>query len=181
MNRAVSVIALAVFATFGIVLLAHGRVAGGASMAGMNAAARAAGNRMPAARALGISLLQASWPAQITKVRVDGEGRHAIAGLVVSGVKFHRKLDTARFTAEVIALVDTAFSTSSVEEVDVWATTPLPTRPHEIVSGDLAEPTSRVVYAATVRRSERTSFAARLRAGNDVYWDPAWRATIASR
>jgi hypothetical protein len=150
----------------------------GGSLAEVDAAARAAGNRPLLARALGDVLFQTSWPAQITKVRVDAVGSHAVAGLVLSGTKFHHPLDRDAFLAEVRDLVAASFAHSSVEEVDLWTTIPLATRAHEVVAGDLAMPTSRNVFAVSVQRREAATFPARLASGRDVFWDAAWRGTL---
>ena len=96
------------------------------SVADLDAAARAAGNRPREAYRLGQTLFATVWPAQIMKVRVDGAGKHEIAGLVISGVKFHRALDAAAFADQVVRLVQETFAASPVEEVDVWTTVPLP-------------------------------------------------------
>jgi len=130
---------------------------------------------------LGQALFTDVWPVQISKVRIDGAGAHTVAGLVLSGRKFHRPVDAAAFTEEVVAIVERTFAASAVEEVDVWATLPLQVAPHTVVAGDYAQPTSRIVYSATVRRGERGSFAARLRRGDDVFWDAGWRRTLGYR
>jgi hypothetical protein len=144
----------------------------------LNARARAAGNRKADATALARALLAQTWPAQILKVRIDGAGSHEVAGLLLSGVKFHRRLTPAAFTDQVIALVGRSFASSAVEEVDVWAVTPLRVSRAEVQSGDYLQPTARVVYSATVRRAEGASFAARLRRGDGVFWDAAWRNSL---
>jgi hypothetical protein len=148
------------------------------SLSDLNAAARAEGNRKPLAIQVGKALLRTVWPAQVMKIRVDGVGPHEVAGIVVSGVKFHSALDPASFTAEIVALVRQTFAASDVEEVDIWATVPLPYVPQVPVDGEYLQPTTRIVYAATVERPERASFAARLERGDDVYWDPAWRRSL---
>jgi hypothetical protein len=153
----------------------------GGSLAEVDAVARAAGNRPLLARALGDVLFQTSWPAQITKVRVDAVGSHAVAGLVLSGTKFHHPLDRDGFLAEVRDLVAASFAHSPVEEVDLWTTIPLATHAHEVVAGDLAMPTSRNVFAVSVQRREAATFAARLASGRDVFWDAAWRDTLTGR
>jgi len=162
----------------GAILGGHAANAGG-SLADVDAAARATGNRKAEAIRIGQALFTTLWPVQIRKVRVDGTGRHLVAGLVLSGVKFHGKLSAEGLTNEVIALVDRTFAADPVEEVDVWTIVPLPTYVHEVVSGDLAQPTSRIVYGATILRSELPTFAARLRRGDDVYWQPGWRQSLA--
>jgi hypothetical protein len=152
-----------------------------APTASLDAVARAEGNRRAEAIRLGDVLFRRVWPAQIMKVRVDGMGPHAVSGLVLSGVKFHTPLGPDGFANEVVALVRETFAASAVEEVDVWATVPLPTVPHEVVTGDRAMPTSRVVFSVTVPRVEAATFAERIRRGDGVFWDPEWRGTLAKR
>jgi len=144
----------------------------------VNAARRAAGNRPAEAVRIGQTLFRTIWPAQLRKVRVDGVGTHLVAGLVLSGIKFHGELTADGLMDEVSALVAQTFAASAVEEVDVWAIVPLPTYAHEVVAGDLAQPTSYTVFTATVRRSEAATFAERLRRGEDIYWDAAWRKAL---
>jgi len=144
----------------------------------LSAAARAAGNRKADATVLARALLAVTWPAQVMKVRIDGAGTHEIAGLLISGVKFHRRLGPAGFTDEAVALVERSFAASRVEEVDVWAVTPLAVTRAEVQSGEYLQPTARVVYSATVQRSEAATFAARLRRGEGVFWDAAWRRNL---
>lgn len=138
------------------------------SLATVKADARAEGNRLAQARALARVLLERPLPAQLLKVRVDGVGAHEVAGLVLSGVKFHGNLDRAGFEREVAALVARAFAVSSVEEVDVTTIVPIAFLPGTIVSGDLAKPTARTVYTATIRRAGRSQRA------SATYADPAW-------
>jgi len=170
--------------TFAIVSVAFAAVPplaarAGGSEAEVDAYARAAGNRRPDAVALGTVLFAQRRSAQVVKVRVDGAMEHEVAGLVISGVKFHEPLSQSEFTDEVIDLVRTTFAASRVEEVDVWATVPLATAAGAIVSGDMAQPTSRTVFAVSVRRVEGSEYASRIRRGTDVYWDPAFVATFA--
>lgn len=113
------------------------------------------------------------------KVRVDDVLGHRVAGIVVSGVRFHTPLDEAGFLAEVRTLIATAFANAPVEEVDLWATVPLDAGAGAIVSGDLAQPTSRDVFTVTVRRSDLPRLAALLNSG-DVFWDGTWRARLRS-
>lgn len=170
--------ALAIVATLASLFSAVPARAGG-SLADVDAARRAAGNHRAEAVRIGQTLFRTLWPAQVRKIRVDGFGPHLVAGLVLSGTKFHDPLSANGLLGEVTALVSQTFAASSVEEVDVWAIVPLPTYAHEIVAGDLAQPTSYTVFSATVRRSEAATFAARLRSGNDVFWDAAWRKSLA--
>ena len=150
----------------------------GSSLADVDAAARAAGNRKPIAIAVGRKLFAQMRSAQILKIRVDGVGPHQIAGIVLSGVKFHEPLDPDGFAREVAELVRETFAASDVEEVDVWAIVPLRVGQHAVVAGDKAVPTSRVVYGTTVRRTADPGLPARVTAGDAVYWDPAWKASL---
>jgi hypothetical protein len=153
----------------------------GGSTAEVDAYARAAGNRRADAVRIGERLFARVLPAQVLKVRVDGAGAHEVAGLVISGVKFHGPLSHTSFTDEVTGLVRDAFVASRVEEVDCWATVPLPVGAHVVVTGDMAAPTSRIVFSVTVRRSEGARFASRLRRGTDVFWDPAFERALAAQ
>jgi len=142
------------------------------------AEARAAGNRRAEAVKIGRELFATVWPAQVLKVRVEGLNQHQVAGLTVSAVKFHQSLDRAGFLNEIEMLVQRTFGVSSVEEVDVWATTPIKYDVREPVSGDLAQPTTRIVFAVTCRRDELPGLGARLRSGDGVYWSPDFRAKL---
>ena len=66
----------------------------------LDATLRAEGNGKAEAVLIGRTLLARTWPAQIAKVRVDRAGSHAVAGLVLSGVKFHGPLDERGFLDE---------------------------------------------------------------------------------
>ncbi len=145
------------------------------SVTALDASARALGNRRSVAITIGERLFRKTWPAQILSVRVDGVGKHAVAGLALSCVKFHKPLTKALFLQEVQAVVMASFAATSIEEVDVWCSVPLWVGKGAIVSGDLAVPTFRTVFAVTVRRAEHSSaLETRLRAGNDVFWDSDW-------
>ncbi|MBV9646660.1 MAG: hypothetical protein JO043_04275 [Candidatus Eremiobacteraeota bacterium] len=149
------------------------------SLAQINAEARAEGNRHKEAVQLGRALLVHPWPAQVLKVRVDGVDSHAVAGLVLSGVKFHGALDENRFLAEVAALAQRTFAASPVEEVDIWTTVPISVGKGAIVAGDFAQPTTRIVFSVTLRRAEATKgLSAKLRDNQRIFWDPPWRATL---
>lgn len=141
------------------------------------ARARAAGNDRAGAVALGEALLAVPWPAQVLKVRIDSALGHRVAGLVLSGVKFHSALDEAGFLREVAALVRRTFAAAPVEEVDLWVTVPLNAGTGAIVSGDLAVPTSRNVFSATVRRTDLPHLDAVLRSSG-IYWDARWRGEL---
>ena len=149
------------------------------SLADVDAAARAAGNRRPEAIALARVLLATEWPAQVLKIRIDAVGTHEVAGLVLSGVKFHRPLDQNAFAQEAAQLVELTFAHSPVEEVDVTATVPAQAPVGAPVSGDLALPTAKTVFSATVRRAGRPAdLAAAFVRSMDSFWDRAWLARL---
>lgn len=152
--------------------------AGASSSADLNATSRAAGNDRSQAIEIGRVLFTTLWPVQIVRIRVDAVGSHAIAGLMLSAVKFHQAIDRAGFLNEIELLVQRTFAASGVEEVDVWAIVPIPVRAHATVSGDLAEPTSRTVFAVTCRRAELAGLVARLRNGDGVYWSEEFKAKL---
>ncbi len=141
------------------------------------AQSRAEGNDRAQAVALGEALLGTIWPAQILKVRVDAALGHRVAGIVLSGTKFHKPLDVAAFLHEVKEIVTLAFARAPVEEVDLWATVPLDAGKGAIVSGDLAQPTARNVFTVTVRRTDLPRLDALLRS-DGVFWDASWRASL---
>ena len=118
------------------------------------------------------ALLATTPPVQILRVRVEREGTRRYCGVVLSGVKFHRPIDRAGFLDEVRGIVTRAYAAApELAEVDVWATEPLSVGRGVPVSGDLAHPTSAIVFSITVPREEATTFAQRLRTGRDVFWD----------
>ena len=124
----------------------------------LDAQARARGNDRPAAVALAGALLAHPWAAQITQVRVDRAGSHAVAGVVLSGVKFKAPVGAGEFLRQAQEIVALALRTTPVEEVDLWTTIPLDAGVGAVTSGDFAKPTARTVFTLTVRRaaSERT-------------------------
>ncbi len=165
-------------AMLALALLGRGQAfARAGAMADMEARERSAGSRRDTAILIGRSLFATLWPAQIMKVRVDGIGPHEVAGVIVSGVKFHHALTPAAFEDEALAIAAHAFRASRVEEVDVWATVPLAVAKGMPVSGDFAMPTARTVFGVSLERSERGA-AARVHKGTDVYWDAAFKARL---
>jgi hypothetical protein len=136
---------------------------------------RAEGNDHSLAVMIGDDLLATVLPAQVLKIRVDTVLGHHVAGIVLSGVHFHRSLDVAAYLAEVASVMRSAFAHAPVEEVDLWTTVPLDAGVGATVSGDGAAPTSRDVFAVTVRRSDLAHIDSVLRS-NDIYWDAQWRA-----
>jgi hypothetical protein len=148
------------------------------SIASLDAEARASGNRPEVAEQLGSVLFLTRWPAQVLKVAADGVGSHLVVGLLISGVKFHHPLTREQFILEVGSLITLTLRRTPTEEVDAWVAVPMNVGKGVIVSGDLAHPTSRVVFTISVRRAESPAMAlARMRAGRDVYWDEDWART----
>ena len=149
------------------------------SVAALDAAARASGNRREVATRVGEMLFRTRWPAELNQISANAVGRHLVLGVRMWGVKFHRPLTRQSFVNEVIGVVDQAFDAEpQAEEVDLWTSVPLGVGKGAVVSGDLARPTARTVFAGSVRRGERPA-ALRERAllGGDVYWDPQWVRT----
>jgi hypothetical protein len=143
-----------------------------------DAYARAAGNRKPLAVRIGQALFRTMWPAQVLNVYADGIAGHDIAGLHVSGVRFHHPLTRDQFLSEIDGLVSRAFSAAPVEEVDVWVSVPLNVGKGVVVAGDLAKPTFRTVFTVSVRRGESAaSLMHRMQQGNGVFWDQDWGKT----
>jgi hypothetical protein len=169
------------FAALVVAVAALGPACAGAAMPSVvevNALARAAGNRKEEAVKIGLALLATRGPAQILKIRVDAVGSHQVAGILLSGENLIEPVDAAGFIQQTIVLIEGAFAASDVEEVDLWATVPIAVPPGAIVSGDLAVPVSRIVFAASARRADRQAYAMRLRAGTGVYWASDWRAEL---
>jgi len=148
------------------------------SVAALDAVARAEGNRRPEAVTIGRSIFARTWAAQVMNVRVDGTGSHTVAGLTLSAVKFHQSLDLTSFQAEIAALAGLAFAAAPVEEVDVQATEPLRVGIRAVVSGDLAMPTARIVYAVTIRRTRAGRLGEALAAGAGVFVAPDFRRRL---
>lgn len=135
--------------------------------------ARASGSDRETSRVIARSLFARIQPAQILKVTVDRAGDHRVAGIIVSGVKFHAPLNRGGFTDEVISLVEQSFAAAPVEEVDVQAVVPIALGRGTVVSGDNAQPAFRDVFTLTASRSE-SSAALRQRVdhGIGVFWEP---------
>jgi hypothetical protein len=139
---------------------------------------RSVGTDRPEAIVVARALLTQEWPASIQQVRVDATGTHLVAGIVISGVKFHRALDVSGFLDEAQTLIVRAFAAAPVEEVDLWTTVPIRVVRGAIVSGDLAIPTSRTVFACSVRRADLAHLRLLLHDGSDVFWDEAFAAQL---
>jgi hypothetical protein len=142
--------------------------------------ARSAGGDVATARRVAAALLARPLPAQLLRVRCERQGPHVDCGLVLSGTKFHRPLDLRGWNDEVASLIDGAFAAvPQLDEVDLWATVPLGTGHGVTVSGDYAKPTAATVFSITVTRPARGAVRARLADGRGVFWDPAFRASLA--
>jgi peptidoglycan/xylan/chitin deacetylase (PgdA/CDA1 family) len=131
---------------------------------------RIAGNAPGMAEGVAVALLARRFPEQILKVHVLSLRPATVAGIVLSGVKFHRTVNREQFEADVADMVGLAFSAAAIDEVDIWATVPLEVRAGASVSGDYAVPAAKTVFSAAVTRAQ-------LRAGGtvnlgNVYIDP---------
>lgn len=147
------------------------------SVADLDAAARAVGNRRDVAERIGKSVFATEWPAEVSQISANEVDGHLIVGVRIWGVKFHTPMLRDEFVSEVASLVDRTFAAApATEEVDVWASVPIAVAKGSIVSGDLAKPTSRTVFSVTALRGEAPdSLRARVSAGTGgVFWDPDW-------
>ena len=145
----------------------------------MRATARARGSDRATAVAVGRALLARPLPAQLTQVRCERLGQHRICGLVLSGVKFKRRLDRRGFLNEVRELITGAFAQAPLEEVDLWTTVPLGTGAGVVVSGDLAVATAATVFALTVPHAALAGLDEKLATGHDVFWDASFADSLA--
>lgn len=162
-----------------LALLPLAAVAKAPSVADLDAASRAAGNRKDVAMRVGEAVFNSEWPAEVFRVSADGIGTHVVIGLGLYGVKFHRAITQAEFTSEVSALVKRSFAAApEAEEVDVWTVVPVTIGKGVIVSGDLAKPTTRTVFTVAVPRSGAPAATAASKLGRAIpYWDEEWVRT----
>lgn len=146
------------------------------SVADLDAAARASGNRRDVAQRIGESVFSTEWPAEVSHISANQLDAHLIVGIRLWGVKFHEPMTRDEFVEEVLAVVDRAFAAApAAEEVDVWASVPIVVGRDVVVSGDLAKPTSRTVFSLTVRHDEAAAkVRARALSGDGVFWDQEW-------
>lgn len=132
---------------------------------------RVAGNDPKAAEAIAVALLARKFPEQILKVHVLASQPATVAGVVLSGVKFHRTVSRQQFSEDVRKMVELAFDAApNVREVDVWATIPIAVGAGTPVSGDYAAPTAKTVFSAAVPRTQKEASGAGIDLGL-VYWD----------
>jgi peptidoglycan/xylan/chitin deacetylase (PgdA/CDA1 family) len=133
---------------------------------------RIEGNDSKVAEAIAVALLARQFPEQIVKVHVDAVTPATVAGIVLSGVKFHAAVSRERFVGDVRKMVDTAFAAApAVDEVDVWATVPVAVPAQATVSGDYATPVERTVFSAAVQRSVHAAADWQL---GITYWYAGW-------
>jgi hypothetical protein len=149
------------------------------SVAALDARSRAEGNRLDVSMQVGNRIFSTAWPAQVLKVEANGITGHVVLGLMISGVKFHEPLSRQAFLQEVAELIRRSFTASpEIEEIDVWAAVPISVQKGEVVSGDLAAPTSRNVFAMTVPRGlDRSQLLARMTNPQNAFWDQDWERT----
>jgi hypothetical protein len=139
------------------------------------AVARSAGGDRALAQRVAHVLLARPLDLQLTRVRCERAAGESFCGLTLSGVKFHHRVDTATFRAEVDALVRGAFAEDpSIAEVDLWVTVPADAGKGAIVSGDFAMPSSATVFATTVPRA----LAGSPSGSANVFWDPKFRSEL---
>ena len=145
----------------------------------MDARARALGNRLDVAVAIGERLFTTQWPAQVLHVEANQIGSHLVLGLHVNGVHFHEAMTFDSFKREIMMLAAQSLTVAKdAEEVDIWVTVPIKVGKDVIVSGDLAKPTNRNVFTLTVRRGETpASLAGRLQSGRNLFVDEEWART----
>lgn len=136
------------------------------------ARSRTAGNAPDVAERVGVALLSGGFPEQILKTRVYKTAPAVVAGIMLSGVKFHERVDRQTFAQDAADMIYRAFAAdASISEVDVWAVVPIPVAPTATVSGDLAVPTNRTVFSASVRRSDWVRDQGEL---GTTYWEAGW-------
>jgi len=146
------------------------------SVADLDAVARASGNRRDVAEHIGEAVFSTEWPAEVSHISANQLDSHLIVGVRIWGVKFHQPLTRDGFVDEVVGVVQRTFAAApATEEIDVWASVPIVVGRDVVVSGDLAKPTSRMVFSLTVRRGEDAAkLRARIVAGDGVFWDQEW-------
>lgn len=133
---------------------------------------RIEGNDAKAAEAIAVDLLDREYPEQILKVRVLKVPPVSVAGIMLSGVKFHHRLGVGVFLGDVRAMIAGAFASEpGLREVDVWAVVPVATAPDSTVSGDYAVPTNRTVFSTTARAPSEEL--------GKTYWDTQWADKLA--
>lgn len=146
------------------------------SVADLDAAARAVGNRRDLAQRIGQTVFATQWSAEVSQISANSVGGHLIVGIRILGVKFHRPITRDQFESEVIALLVRTFAAApGTEEIDLWGSVPINVAKGAVVTGDLAKPTTRTVFSLTARRGEtEAALRGRLRDPGAVFWDADW-------
>jgi len=140
---------------------------------------RAEGNDLKTAERVALVLLEGEFPEQILKVKTLNAAPADVAGIMLSGVKFHAHVSAAMFERDVAAMIARAFAAEpKLTEVDVWAVVPLPVAATATVAGDYAVPTSRTVFSAALSRAAWQAQSGQGSALGETYWDGAWRAAL---
>ena len=72
------------------------------SVADLDAAARAVGNRRDLAERIGVSVFATPWPAEVSQISANAVEGHSIVGIRIWGVKFHTPMTREQFVDEVV-------------------------------------------------------------------------------
>lgn len=137
---------------------------------------RIEGNAPVLAERVAVALLSGMFPEPITKVRVLAVQPAAAAGIMLSGLKWHRRVAQREFLADVAAMSRRAFAAvPTLDEVDIWIVVPIAVMPQATVSGDLAVSASRTVFSAAVRRHAQRSKGSDPFGLGPIFIDPPWQ------
>jgi hypothetical protein len=150
------------------------------TVASLDAAARASGNRLDIATRIGDRVFSSPLPAQVSQISANEFNGHLVLGIRLWGVKFHKPLTQREFVDQVAFLVRTAFAIApEAQEVDVWTSVPISIGKGVVVSGDLAKPTSRVVFTLSVPRGAEdvTAIVRATGPAGSAFWDDDWVKT----
>jgi hypothetical protein len=144
-----------------------------AGAADERAAARAGGGDRDCA--LRVAQVLLAWPldVQLMRVRCERVGKADYCGLTLSGVKFHRWIDTVAFLKEIDLLVSQTFAVDpAIAEVDVTTIAPADAAHRAVESGDFARPSAATVYATSVTRGSANDLE------TNAFWDPDFRHAL---
>ena len=137
------------------------------------AVARAGGDDRERAIRVAHVLLAWQLDAQLMRVRCERVANESYCGLTLSGVKFHRWIDTAAFVKEIELLVHDTFDVDpTIVEVDVTTIVPADPGARGVVSGDSVRPSVATVYATSVARGRGESVL------TNAFWDPDFRRAL---
>jgi hypothetical protein len=152
-----------------------GLIGAPAAQAATRAELRSGGGDRAMALRVADTLFAQPLDLQLLHVRCERVEVQSFCGLTLSGVKFHRRIDTPTFERDVATLVHAALAVDPhIAEVDLWVTVPANTGKGAVVSGDFAVPTSATVYATTAPRAQAKASSG----GTNVFWDPAFRREL---